>query len=174
MYFENKAAVYYLEQGLCQLCGDDNDGQEMRQCMRCERNSCAFCMRRDRLCCIFCPATDDICATDLGSRCQKCAWTYDDMNCLKRCGQCRLALCQWCCRADIDACRRNCPHFSHTTSTQVRSPVLHRYAASYADKAEHAWHHATALSSRVGAVKPYTGIERMLHLLGRDQSSSSV
>ena len=61
------------------------------------------------------------------------------------------------------------------TSMHVAATAqVFRYAASYADKVEHAWLRLALFSSRVGAVKPYTGIVRVSYLLGRDPSSSSV
>ena len=74
-YAENKAAIYYRERGLCQHCGG---GGVRRKCKCCNRDVCEHCMPGWCVQCCRCPlaGSSPLYSDCLGSRCQKCGWTY--------------------------------------------------------------------------------------------------
>lgn len=166
-YVDNQATLYFREHGLCERCGDDNDGIDMRSCNQCGRAACNCCLPPNRLHCFRCPAIDDMRGNDLGSRCQKCAWEYDDDLSLRQCGYCLLALCEWCRLVDGDACRRSCPALTGPKTKYSGEQSQGRQAHWCAQRllAGHVLRRARSLSAEVGATKSSTAMERLLYQL---------
>lgn len=174
-YIVTKAGMFFREQGLCELCGDDNDGRLLRECLGCKRASCDSCMHHNWSHCLKCPAKDDYRGLTHGSRCQKCAWNYQDDDRLRACSECHLALCEWCRRPEDACCRRGCPARFSPSHEQLQpgGGIGHRHGHRYAFKlAEgHQLRRANYLSAQLTTGRPTTAVERILKRLSAEAST---
>ena len=87
----------------------------------------------DRKVCPRCPATDCIIpeGNDLGIMCQKCH-CYSRYA-LRRCKDCRLAICQFCIRIDREQCHRKCPA-QPSQAGDLASHRVHKRSVAFAQQ----------------------------------------
>ena len=108
-YWQNKSADYLRERNMCANCHvEELFPQRLTPCAICSYDVCPICKPEYRHVCNMCPECDRIISEgrDLGNRCQKCLKTVEGV---RRCTDCRLAICDECCMFERPRCHVECP-----------------------------------------------------------------
>ena len=150
----------------------------MRSCATCEMLVCFYCLPDDRANCMRCPEVNSSYRenNDLGSRCQKCSWTYYEANRhwergMQRCPYCKLAICEWCCSLDQQRCARLCPAKRPVrVRRRVDTPALTEgRSRRLAWELPQVRHVALDLSARARSTTSVTAMDRLRAAILRDR-----